>query len=136
MASAFTWMSIIILVLFLGVMSGLWAGLIGLRKSRRGTARSLMGIGIIFCTIGPIFLFAITWISLVTGSGSSDFATTPFFNMIGGLLIPIGLILFSLGFALHGFAVARLASRAAELEQLTVAMSEEINRLREGGPVA
>jgi hypothetical protein len=135
MASAFTWMSIIILVLFLGVMSGLWAGLTGLWKSRRGPARSLMAIGIILSTIGPICLFAIIWIARSPNSGSSSFAAIQIFNVIGGLLIPIGLILFSVGFALHGFAVARLANRAAELELLTTAMSEEINRLREGGPV-
>jgi hypothetical protein len=46
------------------------------------------------------------------------------------------LILFSIGFAIHGFAAARIANRTEELEQLTAAMSEEINRLREGGPAA
>ncbi|RYD49605.1 MAG: hypothetical protein EOP83_24945 [Verrucomicrobiaceae bacterium] len=124
------------LILFLGVLSGFWAGLIGLWKFRRGPARSLMAIGVILGTIGPICLFAMPWIFMDSRSGSSGYPAIQIFRMIGGLLVPVGLVLFSVGFALHGFAVARLASRAEELEQLTVAMPEEINRLREGGPVA
>jgi hypothetical protein len=146
MATASTWMGIIALILFLGLMSGFWAGITGLWKARRGTAWWLMAIGISFGTIGPVLYTAGTMMLFQslgsTSPGSSSGAVSlggfaiPGILMAGGLLIPVGLLLFSVGFALHGFAAARTANRADELEQLAAAMSEEMNRLREGGPVA
>ena len=38
------------------------------------------------------------------------------------------------GFAMHGLKASRSASRMQELEQLTAAMSEEINQLRASSP--
>jgi NAD-dependent DNA ligase len=45
----------------------------------------------------------------------------------------LGSLLFAMGFAIHGLRAARLANRVRELEQLTAAMSEEINQLRQLG---
>jgi len=135
---------IIALVVFLGLMSGFWAGIVGLWKAKRGAAWWLMAIGITLGTIGPI-LYSVGSFILIQ-SLSSSMSTTGVVSprpsafsgilMAGGLLIPVGLILFSIGFAIHGFAAARIANRTEELEQLTAAMSEEINRLRQGGPAA
>ncbi|MEK7953964.1 hypothetical protein [Luteolibacter soli] len=146
MATASSWIGIIVLILFLGLMSGFWAGIVGLWKARRGAAWWMMAIGITFLTIGPFLYSAGTMIlfrslgSTSASASSSAFSVggsaIPGLLMAGGLLIPIGLILFSVGFAIHGFAAARATNRAEELEQLTAAMSEEINRLREGGPIA
>ena len=44
-----------------------------------------------------------------------------------------GIPLFMIGFAMHGLKLARTAERIQELEQLTGAMTEEINRLDKGG---
>lgn len=134
-------MGIVALILFLGLMSGFWAGIAGLWKARRGAAWWMMAIGMAFLTIGPLLYGLGLWTmmsSFRTGAPSgSTFPTGPtIVLMASGLLIPFGLLLFSVGFAIHGFAAARAANRAEELEQLTAAMSEEINRLREGGPVA
>lgn len=52
---------------------------------------------------------------------------------IFSLLIPFCLVLFVIGFAIHGLKTARVGERIRELEQLTEAMSEEITRMREGG---
>ena len=144
MAAASAWLGIISLILFLGLMSGFWAGIVGLWKARRGAAWWLMAIGIVLGTIGPVLYAAGSWMlfdsirtsTASTGSVSFGASATSGILMAGGLLIPVGLILFSVGFAIHGFAAARMANRAQELEQLTAAMSEEISRLREGGPQA
>lgn len=45
----------------------------------------------------------------------------------------LGSLLFAIGFAIHGLKATRAASRLQELEQLTAAMSEEINQLRQSG---
>jgi hypothetical protein len=145
MGYASTWIGIVLLVLFLALMSGFWAGIVGLWKARRGPAWWLMAVGITLGTIGPVLYSAGSWMLLrsfssAAASGSPPtsfgFAALPGVLMAGGLLIPVGLILFSIGFAIHGFATARTANRADELEQLAAAMSEEITRLREGGPAA
>jgi hypothetical protein len=147
MTSATTWIGVVVLVLFLVLMSGFWAGIAGMWKARRGPAWWLMAIGIAFGTIGPALYSAGSWMlfqsfssSLSSGGASPPpsfgFAALPGLLMAGGLLIPVGLILFSIGFAIHGFAAARTANRAEELEQLAAAMSEEITRLRQGGPAA
>ena len=145
MGYASTWIGIVLLVLFLALMSGFWAGIVGLWKARRGPAWWLMAVGITLGTIGPVLYSAGSWMLLrsfssAAASGSTPtslgFAALPGVLMAGGLLIPVGLILFSVGFAIHGFSTARTANRADELEQLAAAMSEEITRLREGGPAA
>jgi hypothetical protein len=138
------WVGIVSLILFLGLMSGFWAGIVGLRNAKRGPAWWLMTIGVGLGTLGPILYAVGSWmlIQSMTASMSSTGTISPRPSdssgvlMSGGLLVPAGMILFSIGFALHGFAAARMANRAEELEQLTAAMSEEINRLREGGPAA
>jgi hypothetical protein len=144
MATSSAWMVIVALILFLGLMAGYWAGIVGLWKARRGAAWWLMAIGIAMGTIGPILYSAGTWMfldsmraaSASTGSVSLGRSAFPTILMAGGALIPVGFLLFSVGFAIHGFAAARAANRAEELEQLAAAMSEEIDRLREGGSAA
>jgi len=141
-----TWIGIASLILFLALMSGFWAGIAGMWKARRGAAWWLMALGVVFGTIGPILYMTGTWLLIrsigsggsMSGSGTFTVGSTvlPGVLMAGGLLIPLGLLLFSIGFAIHGFATARTANRAAELEQLPAAMSEEITRLRQGGPAA
>lgn len=141
MASSPTWIGIIGLIFFLGLMSGFWAGIAGLWKARRSAAWWMMAIGIAFLTIGPLLYGLGLWTMMSSfragATGSSTFPTGSTITlMASGLLIPVGLLLFSIGFALHGFAAARAVNRAEELDQLAAAMSEEINRLRGGGPVA
>ena len=148
MSTVSSWIGIVLLVLFLALMSGFWAGIAGLWKAKRGPAWWLMAIGITLGTIGPVLYSAGSWMvfqslssSLSSGGAtpptpSFGFTALPAILMAGGLLIPVGLILFSVGFAIHGFAAARTANRAEELEQMAAAMSEEITRLRQGGASA
>lgn len=145
MTSPASWIGIGTLVLFLCLMSGIWAGLWGLWKARRGAAWWLMGVGSALGTIGPVLYSGGMWMLMDSfrGAGSSapsaSFGTSmafPILLAVGTLMIPAGMILFSIGFAIHGLAAARVSARAEELETLATAMTEEINRLRNGGPEA
>ena len=141
MTTASAWAGVVFLILFVGLMSGFWAGIVGLWRARRGAAWWLMAVGIALLTIGPLLYGLGMWTvfdSLRSGGPSSSAlsAGPTIILMAASLLIPVGLLLFSVGFAIHGFAAARTVNRAEELEQLTAAMSEEINRMREGGPAA
>jgi hypothetical protein len=147
MTSATGWLSIVSLILFLGLMAGFWIGLAGLWHTRRGASWWLMAVGTAFNTIGPIAYAVGTWMLIDslgrTGSGgltaSSSFGFNAWVSItmgIAGLLIPTGVILFAIGFAIHGQRAARVQERAGELEQLTAAMSAEIDRLKAGGPEA
>lgn len=148
MSSAPAWITIISLVVFLGLMSGFWIGLAGLWRTRRGASWWLMAVGTAFNTIGPIAYTLGTWMLIdslrSTGPGGVTASTSSFgFNAwvsitmgIAGLLIPTGVILFAIGFAIHGQRAARTQERAGELEQLAAAMSAEIDRLKAGGAEA
>ena len=138
---------IIGLILYLVLVSGVWVGLVGLWRGSRGASWWLMCMGMLFNTLGPILWIVGTWLMFAEMSrslGSSSSSPTPSpsggsFSALmpltvgaGVLLTPLGMLLFSIGFSLHGFKVARSRERIGELEQLTEAMSEEITRLKEG----
>ena len=146
MSSTTGWVSVVSLIVFLGLMSGFWIGLAGLWRNRRGASWWLMAVGTAFNTLGPITYAVGTWmvIDSIRSTGPGGFAastSTPGFNTwvsvtmgAAGLLIPTGVILFAIGFAIHGQRAARLQDRAGELEQLTAAMGAEIDRLKAVGP--
>lgn len=56
--------------------------------------------------------------------------------MLSYTLLPLGLILFSVGFALNGLKAGRIFARMKELEQVSDAMGEEISRLTSTPPRA
>ena len=130
--------SAIVLIFLLGVAAGLWIGLGGLWRSRRGPAWWLMATGVTLNTLGPIAMVAGSMMQMAafqraaaagsfTGSQSNG---AEVLMVGGGFMIPIGLMLFAIGFALHGMRTARAQQRIGELEQLTQAMDEEISRLK------
>lgn len=149
MSAASGWISVVSIVLFLGLMSGFWIGLAGLWRTRRGASWWLMAVGIAFNTIGPIAYGVGTWMLIDSFSrrggagGMAASTSTPGFGVwlsvtmgAAGLLIPTGVILFAIGFAIHGQRAARTQERAGELEELVTAMSAEIDRLKAGGAAA
>ena len=132
--------SLIGLVLLLGIVTGFWIGLAGLWRAPRGAAWWLMAIGMLLSTIGPIVFAVGNFLmmqALMSFSGTSSSPTGPMIppaatllTGVGIIAIPAGLILFAIGFAIHGMKVARAQERIGELQQLTQAMDEEITRLK------
>lgn len=136
---------IVSLILLLGLASGFWLGLIGLAKGRRDAAWWLMVIATFLMTVGPVVYAYANWMVIQSigavmssGSGSGSVSglvasTAGTSMMIAGALGTIcGILLFSIGFALHGHKTAGVIRRAAELEELAASMSEEIHQLRGG----
>jgi hypothetical protein len=135
--------SVIVLVLALGVVIGVWVGLVGLWRTHRGAAWWLMAIGAFCNTLGPILTVtgSILWSNQLARSFASSGPSGPTFSGgpdvhtilmgVGALAIPVGLLLFGIGFAIHGLRAARAQERVGELEQLTQAMDEEITRLKQ-----
>jgi hypothetical protein len=133
-------------VLLLGVVVGIWVGLAGLWRTRRGAAWWLMAVGTALNTIGPIAFVAGSILmanavsrSVAVGGGPAASLSSGLNIPIGAsvlttagvLAIPVGLLLFGIGFAIHGMKAARTQERMGELEQLTQAMDEEISRLKQ-----
>ena len=119
-------------IVSLAILVAQWVGILGLRHVGRSGAWWSMAVGVAFSTLGLITSFALPFLfSRGIGGGSQNFA------FIASSAIPaFGSLLFAIGFAMHGLKASRSASRMQELEQLTAAMSEEINQLREAGSKA
>lgn len=123
--------SLVWLVFLIAVLAGLWVGVLGLRQGGRNGAWWTMMIAISGITLGALGLACMG--SIMLGSGPSSGPSPMVLVGIASLLIPFSSLLFVIGFAIHGLKTARVRERMQELEQLTEAMSQEINRLREGG---
>lgn len=105
-----------------------WVGILGLRHAGRTGDWWTMAVGVGCSTFGVIASVGLFFMnSFSSGSGASFSSIV----LIAGSGLPaLGSILFGIGFALHGLRAARIANRVQELEQLTSAMSDEINQLR------
>lgn len=116
-------------IVTLPVLIAQWVGILGLRHGGRAGDWWTMVAGVGCSTLGVIAsvggMFFMNSFSSGSGPGFSGIM------LIAGSGLPaLGSILFGIGFALHGLRAARVANRVQELEQLTSAMSEEINQLR------
>lgn len=134
----------VLLLFFLAMVAGLWVGVLGHRKAGRDGAWWTMLAGMILITVG-IFVPALAWwllfesISSSRAGGGSPGLGAPFLGVLAVLsytLLPLGLILFSIGFALNGLKAGRIFARMKELEQVSDAMGEEISRLTSTPPRA
>lgn len=120
------------LFFLIAVIAGLWVGVLGLRQAGRNGAWWTMMLAISGITLGTLSFAGFSWALSTTMSGGSNALGMTIFG-ITSLLIPFSMLLFAIGFAIHGLRTARVNERVRELEQLAEAMSEEINRMREGG---
>jgi uncharacterized membrane protein len=134
----------LLLVLFLAMVAGLWVGVLGHRKAGRDGAWWTMLVALILISIGVVVL-ALNGLlileSIASGppSGRSPGPAAPFlgvFAVFSYTILPLGLILFSIGFALNGLKAGRIFARMKELEQVSDAMGEEISRLNSTPPRA
>ena len=112
----------------LPVLVAQWIGILGLRHGGKGGAWWSMAAGVALSTLGAVTSIASMFL-LSGGWGSGEMLALIAFSAIPAL----GSLLFAIGFAMHGLRATRAASRLQELEQLTAAMSEEINQLRQSG---
>lgn len=104
------------------------AGMIGLRRAGKDAAWWTMCAGLILHIAGILASFI-----RIFAVGSSAHASEVL--MIIGLSLPLlSSLTFAIGFAIHGSRAARAADRLEELENLATEMSDEISRLRQGGP--
>lgn len=115
----------------LPVLVAQWVGILGLRHVGRSGAWWSMAAGVALSTLGFVTYFAGAFF-FSRGSGGG----TEYLVLIASTIPALGSLLFAIGFAMHGLKASRSASRMQELEQLTAAMSEEINQLREAGSKA
>jgi hypothetical protein len=133
------------LLLFLAAMvAGLWVGVLGHRKAGRDGAWWTMLVGLILISIGILVPTVAGWFVFESFSnsragGGSPALGAPLLGILGLLsytFLPLGLILFSIGFALNGLKAGRIHARVKELEQISDAMGEEISRLSSTPPRA
>lgn len=129
-----------IILVLLAILVPLWIGLIGMRGSGRSGSWWAMSSGTVLIPLGVIAYFSGVSAmiahysgSLSPGSSPPPPAWTAGLAPVGGAAVALGMLLFAFGFCFHGLRTARLAARRKELEELTAAVTTEINRLREGG---
>jgi MFS family permease len=113
----------------LPVLVAEWIGILGLRHVGKNGAWWSMAAGVALSTLGVVMSIAGAFLLSYGGGGGSGFPVIIAMSAIPAL----GSLLFAIGFAMHGLKATRAASRLQELEQLTAAMSEEINQLRQLG---
>ncbi len=133
-SSGFMWGYLVMLP----VLIAQWVGVVGLRRAGKSGAWWSMATGTACSTIAPILsMLAMSLIfPRLSGSSTSVYGSISTLAIAFSGLSMLGGLLFAIGFAMHGLKATRAASRMQDLEQLTAAMSEEIEKLRQGGPAA
>jgi len=127
----FTIVALVVPILF---AVALIVGLRGAARLGKGGPWWTMAIAAGLITVPGLLalLVNVLGVSLVGGLPGSSSATQ-YLAVFLGVSPFAGAALFAIGFAMHGLKLARTAERIQELEQLTDAMTEEINRLDKGG---
>lgn len=133
------------MLVWLPVFVALWFGVIGLAKAGRSGAWWSMLSGLVLMTLGIVGGIAGAVISyqtvrVVSGPGGSS-APPPAFEVLqilvvgAAIAVGLGLLLFAIGFAVHGLKVRRLRERIDELDMVISAQNEQLARI-DGGPAA
>jgi len=120
-----------VLLFSLPVLIGQWVGILGLGKNERNPAWWCMFAGICCTTLGTIG--SVLFIGLMMAglsSPPSSMSYGVFSMMISGGLSGLGSLLFSIGFAIHGQQASKVRQRITDLEAITAAQGEELNRQR------
>lgn len=119
--------------------AGIWTGLRDLRKAHgsddpnraprarpRGAGLWLMTSGAL-CSLVPAIGFLVLFLTGNTNLLDSLGEVAVYATAL--LIMPLGIVFFATGFALHGLGAVRHRDRIAELGQVRSAMEEEIARL-------
>lgn len=132
------------LLFVLALVAGLWVGVLGHRKAGRDGAWWTMLVALVLISIGVLVPALTGWLFFESMSnrmspGGSPGLATPLLGILAMLsytFLPLGLLLFSIGFALNGLKAGRIFARMKELEQVSGAMGEEISRMTSTPPRA
>lgn len=108
------------------VLGAAWTGVAALRKSTKASGSKVMFVGCTLATVGLLLAIVFGVISMSGSLGSSGFFMVA---QILNLLIPLGFVVFIVGFALHGLQVRGIVERMAELEAIVNAQQEHLSRL-------
>lgn len=120
------------LFLALGAIS---AGLVGLGRWKRDLTWWAMLTGILLIVLGiAMWLAGISgFVEFYSVSSAGRPAWHSMIAPAGLCAFSLGILIFSLGFCIHGFRVARMAARTRELEDLASTMGDEMSRMRRSG---
>lgn len=128
----------LVVLIVLPILIGLWVGVVGLSKAGRGGAWwamlagvVLLSLGLVVTTVGTILLFQSITASIGSASSGGSTASYEWVQVIavgGAICLGMGLLSFTIGFALHGFKVRRVRERISELEMVVEAQTEQIER--------
>ncbi|WP_035612803.1 hypothetical protein [Haloferula sp. BvORR071] len=125
------------------IVSALWLGVTCIGRGRRSGAWWTMISGVSLLTVGPLAWAYGSY--LIEHTPRPDPSKVPSYTYLGpspsgvmmagtgAALTTLGILLFGIGFAIHGQSMTRTRARLVELEQVTGAMSEELTRIRQGG---
>lgn len=123
-------MSILGLLPLLAFLILAWVGSLPLRKAVPQSGAKLLFIGCVTMTVGAFLALAL---GLVATMNNSGYGVPAMLGLVGYLAILLGLLVFMIGFALHGLQIGRVVERITELETVAAAQQEEIERLQTKG---
>ena len=124
-------------VIWIPVLVALWIGVIGLGKAERRAAWWMMlgGLGLVCLGLVVSILGSFLMVQQLSASVGSGGAMAPpgidsgtFIIMGGAGAMGVGVLLYSIGFALHGFQARRVRERITELEMVIEAQNEQLSR--------
>ncbi|MGB1130709.1 MAG: hypothetical protein ACPG4K_11715 [Haloferula sp.] len=107
-----------------------WVGAVALRKSTSQSGPKVILIGCIVASLGVILSLASLF--AVAGVAGPE-QILQVVSIISFVSVPLGILVFMIGFALHGLQIGRVVARTAELETIAAAQQEEIARLQSKG---
>lgn len=107
-----------------------WVGAIALRKACPSSGAKVLFIGCVLSTVGlaAVLLFAVFALGVGMDGPALQIAA-----VVASMAIPVGMLVFMVGFALHGLQSARVVDRITELETIAAAQQEQISRLEAQG---
>ncbi|MBK1828952.1 hypothetical protein [Haloferula rosea] len=107
-----------------------WVGAVALRKARPSSGAKVLFIGCVVSTVGIVLTLLLVVAGFAMGMNGPGLQIAA---LVSYLTIPVGMLVFMVGFALHGLQSARVVDRITELETIAAAQQEQISRLEAQG---
>jgi len=117
-------------LLLLLILVPAWIGSLALRKARPHSGAKVLFIGCVVTTFGVV---AVVLLGLMVQWVGPMGVPLNVAILISSVAIPLGILVFMIGFALHGLQSGRVVDRITELETIVSAQQEQISRLEGQG---